>query len=317
MIQTNLYKPFQITASLYRLGTPAFPVYLSLGKTAMIIEGGTSALYPLIMEQIENLRVEPGRIKYLALTHTHADHVGAVPHLKKFWPHLKVVASAAAADILKNEAIIKATVKMNQTLTGIMLAKHEIDEPPPEADDFHLKVDMIVKENDRIDLGNGIVWTVYETPGHSSCHISYFEVQERVLSIGDATGFYVPEKDIFWPNYFESLEKYCLSIWKLYALSARKGLLSHNYVVQDGVGSYLRKALSATADLHGEMLERLARGESHEKIATEKAKWVNTLTTDHPFDIMVSLSRALIKRSYDASNSSVPFALFDSPYNLE
>lgn len=317
MIRTNLYKSLKITNNLYRLGTPSFPVYLSLGKDGMIIEGGISAIFPIILEQIEELGIEVERIKYLALTHTHADHVGAVPHIKKHWPHVKVIAGTTAAGILKNESAVKAAIKMDRTLTHMLLVKHAIAEQPPEVEDHHFKVDLVVKENDRIDLGNGIIWTVYDTPGHSSCHTSYFEVSEKVVSIGDATGFYVPETGVFWPNYFESLENYCRSIWKLYSLTPRRGLLSHNHILQDAVGPYLRKALKATADYHGEMLERLARGETTEKIALEKAKWVNTLTADHPYEIMVSLSKVLVKRSYEAANRSVPFTLFDSPYNLE
>ena len=317
MIKTNLYKPLAITENLYRLGTPAFPIYLSLGKDAMIIEGGISAIYSLITEQLNELGVQPERIKYLALTHTHADHFGAVPHLKKLWPHLKVIASTAAADILKSETTIKAAIKMDNTLTAIMLSKNEITEPPPDTEDLHLKIDLVVKENDRIDLGNGIVWTVYETPGHSPCHTSYFETKERVVSIGDATGFYVPEKDTFWPNYFQSLEKYCNSAWKLASLSARIGLLSHNYIIQSDVQAFLRKALRATADIHREMLERVGSGEDHNKIAHDKAQWVHTLTTDHPFYIMVNLSKVLLKRSCEADAKGLPFTLFDSPHNLE
>jgi glyoxylase-like metal-dependent hydrolase (beta-lactamase superfamily II) len=291
------HEPVAITKSFCRLGTPAFPVYLSLGDYGMIIEGGTGATSTIIIEQIKELGIKPERIKYLALTHTHTDHIGAVPHLKKLWPHLEIVASQVAAKLLASEEMIKEFLHMDRTLAEIMLSKGEIAELPPELEKYVFGVDMVVKEGDRLDLGSGIVWTIYASPGHSPCHITLYEEREGTLVIGDATGFYVPEKDVFWPNYFNSLEAYCNSIRKLSTLSARRGALSHNCVIEGGLEHYLQKALQATKTYHLELLERLGNGDDPEKIALEKAKWVSTLTDAHPFEIMYSLAKVLIKRS--------------------
>lgn len=296
MIKNTTHKPLMIEKNLYRLGIPAFPVYLSLGNNAMIIEGGIGAIYPIIVDQITELGIKPQRIKYLALTHSHADHIGAVPYLKKLWPHLKIIAGPTTALSLSNESVIKAAVEMDNVLTEIMLAKHEITEPPPSIEDHNIAIDRIVKEDDVIDLGDGVSWRVIETPGHSPCHTSYFEEKARILSIGDATGFYAPDKDIFWPNYFESLESYCRSIRKLLSLGAVKGILSHNYIVENDVNDFLNKALEATRDYHLKLVEQVKNGD-REKFVTENAHWVNTLTSDHPYEIMVSLSKILVKRS--------------------
>jgi glyoxylase-like metal-dependent hydrolase (beta-lactamase superfamily II) len=302
------YEPVAITTSFYQLGTPSFPAYLSLGDDGMIIEGGTGATFTIIVEQIKGLGIQPERIKYLALTHTHADHIGAVPHLKRLWPHLKLVASPVAAKLLKSEEMIKEFINMDRTLAKIMLSKGEITEPPPELENPVFDLDLVVKEGDRLDLGSGTAWTVYETPGHSPCHISLYEEGEGTLVIGDATGFYVPEKDVFWPNYFNSLEAYCNSIRKLSALQARRGALSHNCVIEGSVGHYLQKAIGATESYHLEMLERLGNGVDPEKVILEKAKWVNTLTDHHPFEIMYSMSKILIRRSQSEAGKENLFA---------
>ena len=107
MKTTIKYKPVSITGSLYRLGTAAFPAYLSLGKDAMIIEGGIGATFNIMVSQIAELGIEPGRIKYLALTHSHSDHIGAVPHLKKLWPHLEILAGEVTAASMKDDAYYK------------------------------------------------------------------------------------------------------------------------------------------------------------------------------------------------------------------
>ncbi|MFH1623790.1 MAG: MBL fold metallo-hydrolase [Pseudomonadota bacterium] len=291
------HKPTTITQSFYQLGTPSFPVYLSLGDSGMLIEGGTGATFAIIIEQIEELGIEPERIKYLALTHTHPDHIGAMPHLKRLWPHLKIVASPIAAKLLKSERMIKEFLGVDRSIAEIMLSKGEIAELPPKLDKYTFEVDVLVKEGDSLDLGSGIVWTIYDSPGHSPCHISLYDEKEGILIVGDATGFYVPGKDVFWPNYFDSLDAYCNTIRKLSALPAQRGALSHNGVVDGGLEHYFQKALGATESYHLEMLERLGNGEDPEKIALDKANWVNTLTDIQPFEVMYSLSKLMLTRS--------------------
>ena len=275
----------------------------------MLIEGGTGATFTIIIEQIEELGIEPERIKYLVLTHTHPDHIGAMPHLKRLWPHLKIAASPIATKLLKSDRMVKEFLKVDRSIAEIMLLKGEIAGPPPELENYIFKVDQVLEEGDRLDLGSGIVWTIYNTPGHSPCHISLCEEREGTLVIGDATGFYVPEKDVFWPNYFDSLEAYCNTIRKLSALPAQRGALSHNGVVDGRLGHYFQKAIRATESYHSEMLERLGNGEDPEKIALEKANWVNTLTDIQTFEVMHSLAKLMIAHSQSEAGKEKLFTI--------
>jgi len=117
------------------------------------------------------------------------------------------------------------------------------------------------------------------------------------LMIGDATGFYVPEKDVFWPNYFEALEPYCKSIRKLSALSAKRAALCHNGVIQSGLKEFFQKAIQTTDIYHHEMIKRIESGEDQSVIATEKAQWVNSLTDIQTFEVMLRLAKLLIMKS--------------------
>jgi len=304
----KMHKPVTITPSFCQLGMPSFPAYLSMGEEGMIIEGGTGPTSDIIANQIEALGIDPGRIKYIALTHTHSDHIGAVPRLKVLWPHLKVLASPVAAMRLRNSKIVKEFLFVDNSIAEIMKAKKEIKELPHALEHYNFEVDIAVEEGYKIELGSGIVWTVYHTPGHSPCHIALYEEKEGTLIMGDTTGFYVPQKDIFWPNYFDSLESYCDSIRKLSTLPARRGALSHNCVIEGGVGRHLEKALKATENYHTELLERIGDGEDIEKIALEKARWVETLTDILPFSIMHEMCKLLIGRSQAAPERHELFA---------
>jgi glyoxylase-like metal-dependent hydrolase (beta-lactamase superfamily II) len=304
------YEIFTIAPNFYQLGTPSYPAYLTMGDKGMIIEGGTGATFPIIVDQIRELGIEPERIEYLALTHTHPDHIGAVPHLKKLWPHLKVIASDLAAKLLQKEEVIKDFVRMDRTIAEILLVKGDIDWWPVELKNPVFEVDVIVGEGDKIDLGSGMVWTVYETPGHSPCHISFHNESDGILVIGDATGIYEPDKEVFWPNYFQSLEEYCNSIRKLAALPARIGARSHGGVVEGEPRHYLQRVIKATEAYHREMMDRLASGESPEEIALDKAKWVYTFTNLQPFKLIHVMTGLTLRHSQAVDGKE---GLFDVP----
>jgi glyoxylase-like metal-dependent hydrolase (beta-lactamase superfamily II) len=309
------HKPIKLTNDFYQLGTHDFPVYLSVGDDAMLIEGGTGAYAALLVHQIKELGIAPERIKYLALTHTHPDHIGAVPHLKKLWPHIQILGSSSAARSLarfteKKEAL-KEFLDTDHNITKIQMEKGEITEGPPQLEQYVFHVDRVVEEGERITLSKQVVWRVYNTPGHSPCHIALNDENEGTLVIGDATGFYVAEKNALWPNYFESLENYCHSVQKLATLPADRLVLSHNGVVATGSRAYFEKAMNATEAYHTEMLERVAKGEDIEKIATDKAQWVNSITDIQTYDVMFNMAKLLIKRS---SYASKKHNLFTLPY---
>jgi glyoxylase-like metal-dependent hydrolase (beta-lactamase superfamily II) len=290
-------KPVTVTPNFHRLGTAAFPAFLSTGKVGMIIEGGTGPTFGMIVRQIRSLDIDMKRIEYILLTHTHADHIGALPHLKRKWPHLKVVASAPGAKILNTRELYNEFLLVDLGIAQLMRAKSEIDEIPPTPEDYQFEVDLLVKGGDTLDLGNGVKWEIIDTPGHSPCHISAFETSEKTLMVGDATGFYVPEKDLFWPNYFLSLKGYLESIRRIAAFPANRAVLSHNAVVEGDVHHYFEKAITATRKYHENILNRLDRGNSAESIALEGAQFVSTLTDIQPFKVMYDLCKLMINRS--------------------
>ena len=304
----TLHNPIVITPHLFQLGTPSFPAYLSMGEVGMIIEGGTGPTFGIIVSQIEALGIDPKKINYVVLTHSHADHIGGVPHLKRTWPHLKLLASSAGSETLRTKELLKEFLLVDLSIAQLMRARGELKRLPVQLEGYCFEADSVVKEGDRIDLGAGIVWEVHDTPGHSACHISLYEEKEGSLVIGDATGFYVPEKDVFWPNYFQSLEVYCDSIRKLSSLPARRAVLSHNGVIQGDVKGHFDKAMVATETYHRELLQRLGMGEVSEKIAMEKARWVSGLTDIQPFRIMYDLCKLMIKRS-QTNGKALSFSL--------
>jgi len=294
---TGRYHAVKLAPGFYQLGTPAYPAYLSTGKYAAIIEGGIAATTRLILEQIDEIGFPRDRIKYVFLTHAHLDHIGAVPLLRQVIPGIQIVAGQTASEKLASKELIKAYVKMESLISEILLIKGEIESWPIINENPVFTVDRVVQEGDILELGNGISWEVYETPGHSSCHISYFDREQKIVTIGDATGLYDFHREIFWPTYLDNLEAYCQSIRKLYRLQAQIGVLSHNGAVTEDLSGYFNKAIKAAESYHTEIITRVKKGEKRDDIALDLAKRVFTFTNLQPFESILSLVRSMMEQS--------------------
>ena len=290
-------QPRKITDSFFQLATPFFPVYLSLGQDAMLIEGGTGGTFFLVQDQLKELGVDLARIKFVTLTHSHGDHIGLVPHLLTKWPHLKLLASASAVESLANDAVIKAFLSLDREIATKLQSNNVVSEVPDQIADYRFHVDTVLEDGQVLDLGNGIRWRVYSTPGHSHCQISLLEEKDGTLVLGDSTGFYMPQVESFWPNYFASLPKYCASLARLKTLTASRVALGHYGVIEGDSKAFLSKALDQTRDYHQEMLRRTGSGEDVGKIAREKAKWVEPNAEFMPYQLTEQVCGLLIKQS--------------------
>src|SRR3970282_260032 len=92
--------------------------------------------------------IDPQHIKYIVLTHTHADHIGAVPHLKIRWPNLKVLSSSNGANALSSEGMLKEFLLVDGNIAKLMKGKGEITELPPTLTNYNFEVDTIVDQGE-------------------------------------------------------------------------------------------------------------------------------------------------------------------------
>ncbi len=303
-MQDKILEPKEIASSLYQLGTIKFPVYLSLGKQAMLIEGGTGASAGIIARQIQALGLDPARIRYLALTHTHADHIGALPRLRLLWPHLRVIAGPRAAASLASGGLLEQFLPADRMISQIFLRNGLIAEMPPPLAEYGFKVDRVVQDGEVIDLGQGVAWQALHTPGHCADHVSYYQANQGVMALGDMTGYYDPELEVMWPNYFSSLHDYCASLRRMVGLPARLGLLSHNGAVDLAGGAYLEKALAAAMEYHQQMLDMLGRGVDPEVICQDKAAWVYSFAPIASLKAIHFLCKSLLRQSRAAQEQA-------------
>jgi glyoxylase-like metal-dependent hydrolase (beta-lactamase superfamily II) len=301
--------PAEITDRLVMLGTSAYPLFLFKGEgEGTVVEGGVGAMGPLVLEQMETLGIEREFVKQVVVTHAHPDHVMAVPLFRRMFPGITVLASETAAKTLTVEKAISFFTQVDEALTGALLKAGMITEKhrPEPLDEMQIAVDRTIKDGDTVAAG-GVSLDVLETPGHSECSLSFFEPSERILVISDASGYYVPDHDYWWPNYFTGYRAYLDSIDRLAALGADVLCLSHNAVIQgaEEVESYFGRAIAATQQFHEQIVESANSGKSVRQIAEELGSAVYEKTQLMPLDFFQKNCGLLVKQSCKHEGISV------------
>jgi glyoxylase-like metal-dependent hydrolase (beta-lactamase superfamily II) len=294
--------PIEVADNFWMLGTNEYPFYVYRGAASgTIFEGGIGPLGPLVREQLETLGLAADYLQQLVITHAHPDHVMAVPALRDAFPGICVMASEPAARTLTNEKAVGFFCKMDDGLTAALAAAGQISDAqrrPPMAESV-IPIDRVLKQDDSISVDEDIAFRVLETPGHSDCSLSFHEPNAGLLIISDATGFYIPESQWWWPNYFTDYGAYLASITGLAELNARALCLSHNGVIRgaEDVAAYLQGAIDATESYHERIVNLAQAGRTVREIAEVLGADVFEKTQLMPLEFFQKNCAILVKNS--------------------
>jgi len=206
-------KTGQIIEDFYSIGHPAIPVFLMDGVRPLIFDAGFAFLGEIYAGEIKKI-LGARQPEYLFLTHAHFDHCGSVSILKKHFPLMKVITSKKAKDILGRPNAIKLIKALNQA-SEKMAGDIEIDFAlSGEFEPF--KIDKTVKDDDILNISNGLNIRVIETPGHTSDCLSYYIQEKKILISSEAagqpdhTGYIVSDCLLDFDQYFSSMKRLSL-----------------------------------------------------------------------------------------------------------
>jgi glyoxylase-like metal-dependent hydrolase (beta-lactamase superfamily II) len=192
-------EPEKVSDRLDFLGARENCLYLLRGRDMMIIGGGMSWIVPSLEIQLSKIDFEPKKLKYLVVSHSHFDHCGAVPYLKRKFPDIQILASAHAEKIFASEKAVNFIAVTNQYAMARLGLQSEYENLGLKFDGIH--VDRIITEKDIIDLGDGIDVHFLEVPGHTKCSIAAYVPKLKVLFPADAA---LPPTDdenaVFFPG---------------------------------------------------------------------------------------------------------------------
>ena len=192
-IRENVYQiriDFSVTEQVRRFVN----VYLITGRQCWLIDSGVSGSERVIFDFMEKLGRRPEELAGIFLTHSHPDHMGGAWAIKER-TDCRIFASAAERPWIEN---IDLQYRCRPIPNFYRLAGNSV------------KVDVNLKNDDKLTIERDVFLEVMETKGHSMGDLSFVLHQkgEKLIFTGDA----VPARDdqpifISWQDSMEALDQ--------------------------------------------------------------------------------------------------------------
>jgi len=197
-------------------------------KATAIVETGPTCSIPNLLVGLKEIGVKNDDVDYVMVSHIHIDHAGGAGTLMRHLPNAKlIVHSKGAPHLAKPEKLWE----QSKVVLGEVAVIYGQIEPVPA------NRIMTPSEGMTVDLGSSIQVKVFETLGHASHHLGYFESESRGVFQGDAAGIYFPTLDVTIPTSPAPfhLELTLASLEKLTQLQPRRLYYTHYGPVEKAV----------------------------------------------------------------------------------
>ena len=293
-----IVEPGKVTERITMLGAPESCFYhLDGGEEAVLIGGGMAYLAPRILPQIEAFAIDVKKITQLIILHTHFDHCGLVPYLKKLWPWVKVAASRQGKSCLSDPKLTQHIAGLNQA----MIATEGLEKEAAQLGSAFTKIEVeeTVKEGDRLPCGDLSV-DILEVPGHSSCSIAAYVPAGKALFASDSLGVHYPQLIFAAGN--SNFDLYEKNLHRLAGFDVEAVLLEHfGAALGAEARNLLPKSIKAAEDARAEIKRIFRRTRDVAKTAREVTRSIlertpgNFLVEDVLFGVMERMVRFIVK----------------------
>jgi glyoxylase-like metal-dependent hydrolase (beta-lactamase superfamily II) len=225
-------------------GNHFYPGYIIKGRQKrLMIDAGINLMGPAYIASLEKIFGDKYALDYVFATHSHFDHLGAIPYLKRQLPRLQAGAFERVGTLMKKKSVLDLMTYLSELQRGFFQNIVGDEDVRIEPVDFELKL----KEGDRFDLG-GVTCEVYEVPGHTGDSLAFFIPEIRALFAGESYG--IPESDKdgqIQVEFLSSYDDYVSSLDKLIKLQPKLIAMAHMWVfTDDDATEFLERSREAT-----------------------------------------------------------------------
>jgi len=256
----------KIAERLYAIGSPALPEFLWTGKTPSLFDAGMTFMGPTYFKDLQTLLGDVRRLRYLFITHSHYDHCGSAPYLKRKIPGLQIGASARAAEVWKRPNAI-------QMIQNLSKAAEENFRKLIGGENVlfdGLEVDLTLEGGAEIDLGEDVRLKVLSTPGHTRDAVSFYLPGIKTLICGEAVGTLNRDGSVR-PEFLASDRDYLDSLTKLRRLDIDILIMAHlNILTGDEAQKHLSRSIEATVDFRRRIEKELTAANGNQQETVEK-----------------------------------------------
>lgn len=266
------------------------------GSTAYLLTGGEkTALFDCgmaytakkLIKGIEEVLGEKP-LDCVFLTHSHYDHMGALPYLKMRWPGLTVYASEYAAYVFTRPGAQRVIKEYSFKAAEENFIEIE------DYDNALLSVDTTLADGQKVDLGGHTV-TAVELLGHTKCSMGYF-IDENTLFASESTGLY-DTSGIVHPTFVLSYKDALASIEKCQTLAPQNIVTPHGSLLPLAeVPNYWQLCKDAVDGICSFVQTCADKGMGEEKIvdAVVENYWVKDIKEIQPLFAFIANAKVLV-----------------------
>lgn len=155
-----------------------------------LIESGPTTTIEMLLAGVRAAGFEPEQIRQLAVTHIHLDHAGSAGVLLQRFPQMRLLVHRVGAPHMIEPAKLLASATR---IYGEDMDRLWGEFAPVPAE----RVDVL--DDQSTFRAGGRELTAYDTPGHATHHLAYFDPESGDLFTGDVGGVRLDRADYVRP----------------------------------------------------------------------------------------------------------------------
>ncbi len=260
-------------------------------QAAVLVESGCGYCAEKV---VENIKRELGgrKLDAILLTHSHYDHAGGSPLIKRHFPEAVVVASGHAANIFSKESAQKVISEMeSHAAKRAGITNYE--------DLSHmLHVDKVVEDGDVVQIKD-MTLRVISAPGHTKCSICFFWEQEELFISCETLGVCIEYPEIIY-CYVIGYNLTQESIEKMRSLQPKHVYVAHYGMIPDeGCATYFDSAAAAAKEAKDIIVDSFHEGLDLNGIANalKKASYDGKVDRLQPLEAFMANASVMIPRT--------------------
>ena len=273
---------FDVPEPIYRVtGGNGGESYLIIGseKTA-ILDCGMACWNRELISNIHEILDPLGRtLDYVLMSHTHYDHIGALPYIVDEWPEVKACGAAKAVQVFGSEIARQTMRELGDNATEL----YGTEFGPVKTDG--LRIDIVMKDGDEVDLGD-LKAVFYEAKGHTDCSASYMIEPIKVLFLSESIGQYEGPGRM-GISVLKSFDQSLEAAKRMRGLGAKRIVSMHYGFIPESYNDKYFEEYIKEAEWERELIKKCIRkGLSDQEISDvhDAVYWEEKLREAHPYD---------------------------------